>query len=178
MCRMLILFYFRSGNARSFEKKYTTMDFTSMRISLSAILFFLLVAGGAYAQDTDIVKNPGITSELHRANIGKIIFTDHDIEPNALKSTDFISNYQLTNKSNLFITVCLANANTNYLHQLAPALSADSLLKVGNYQFSFYVDGKLIYRTELWAGAPQANFQNTKSIWSMPLIDNNNEGTY
>lgn len=154
------------------------MNFKSIWISLSAILFFLLVACRVYAQDTDIVKNPGITSELHRANIGKIIFTDHDIEPDALKSTDFLSNYQLTNKSNLFITVCLANANTNYLHQLAPGLSADSVLKVGNYQFSFYVDGKLIYRSELWAGAPQANFQNTKSIWTMPLIDNNNEGAY
>src|ERR1700742_2110748 len=117
------------------------MNFTSIRILLPAILLFMLTGSSAYAQDTDIVKNPGITSELHRANVGKIIFTDHDIQLNALKSTDFLNNYQLTNKSNLFITVCLANANTNYLHQLAPGLSADSILKIGNYQFSFYVDG-------------------------------------
>jgi len=154
------------------------MNFTSIRILLPAILFFLLIGGSIYAQDTDIVKNPGITSDLHQTNIGKIIFTDHNVAPNALKPADFLSNYHLTNKSDLFITVCLANANTNYLHRLAPQLSVDSLLKVGNYQFIFYVDGKCIYHTELWAGAPQANFQNTKSIWTMPLIDNANEGAY
>lgn len=153
------------------------MNFTPYRILLLSVLI-LLLTGNLHAQDTDIVKNPGITSQLHRANAGKILFTDKDADPNTLKQADCLSNFHLTNKSNLFITVCLANANTNYLHQLAPQLSADSVLKVGNYQFSFYVDGKLVYRTELWTGAPQAKFQNSKSIWTMPLIDNDNEGAY
>lgn len=139
---------------------------------------YVLATGEIYGQTNDIVLNPGFASALHKANVGKIIFTDKDIDPAKLKSTDFLTNYKLTNKSNLFITVLMANTNTNNLHSLAPALSVDSLLKSGNYQFSFYVDGKLIYQTNLWTGAPQAPKQNTQTAWCMPLIDNQNEGAY
>lgn len=81
----------------------------------------------------------------------------------------------LTNKSSLSMTVRLQKPLADYLHDLAPTLSKDSLCKVGNYQFFFYVDGQLIYHTELWPGAPRPAQQQTDTVWTKPLIDNQNE---
>ena len=83
----------------------------------------------------DIVKTEGIKSELHRANIGKIIFTSRSVPISELKESDFLKTYVLTNKSDLFINVFLGNSITNYMHFIAPELSADELAKSGNYQF-------------------------------------------
>lgn len=146
-------------------------------VFLSVLLFFLITCT-ITAQEENIVSNQGITSPLHKANIGKIIFTEKAIPVNELAQPNFLSNYLLTNKSDLFVTVFLGNSNTNYLHQLAPALSADSLVKIGNYQFSFYIDYKLIYQTNLMPGAPRAALQNTETVWSKPLIDNLHEGSW
>ena len=140
------------------------------------MLLTLLAAAKVNGQTGDIVKDQGITTELHRANIGKILFTDKVIPLQDQQPVDFLSSYTLTNKSNLYMTVFLAHSNTNYLHRLAPGISADSLVKMGNYQFSFFIDGKLIYETNLYTGAPRAPLQNTETAWSKPLIDNQHEG--
>lgn len=126
------------------------------------------------AQTVDIVKTEGITSVLHRDNIGKIFFTSYPITQDKLKSTDFLSSYTLTNKSNLFFIAYMGNSITNYLHQLAPTLSADSLVKLGNYQFSILIDGKLIYQSNLYPGAPYAKIQDTATLINKALINNDN----
>jgi len=76
------------------------------------------------------------------------------------------------------MTVILGRPNSDFLGKLEPVLSADSILKLGNYQFSFYVDGRLIYQTNLWPGAPRATQQMTESTWIKPLINNQNEGAW
>jgi CubicO group peptidase (beta-lactamase class C family) len=129
------------------------------------------------AQQTGLIfKTQGITSPLHRENIGHIVFTDHNIPAGELKATDFLTNYRLTNRSSLFITVFMGNSITNYLHRLAPGLSADSITKVGNYQFSLFVDGHLIYSSNLYPGAPYPGIQDTATIISKPLINNGSDG--
>ena len=67
----------------------------------------------------------------------------------------------------------MGNSITNYLHFLAPGLNADELVKSGNYQFSLYVDNRLIYKSNLLPGAPYAKIQDSATIISKPLIDNN-----
>jgi len=128
------------------------------------------------AQQKDFVKTQGITSALHKANIGNIIFTSKSIPLADLKKADFLEYYELTNKSDLFITVFMGNSITNYMHSLAPDLSAAELVKSGNYQFSLYVDNKLVYKSNLRPGAPYPGTQDTATIITKPLIDNQNEG--
>lgn len=150
-----------------------------MRRSIPISILSLLTALSLSAQTNDlIIKTQGITSPLHQANTGKIVFTSRGIPATILKSEDFLHTYQLTNKSNLFITVFLDNSITNYLHRLAPDLSADSLARIGNYQFTLLVDGKLTYQSNLLPGAPYKAMQDTATIISKPLIDNEHEGAW
>ena len=149
-----------------------------MLIRLLCVLPSLFVASQLYGQSSDLVKTQGITSAVHQANIGKIIFTDKDIPAADLKPTDFLNTYALTNKSNLFITVFMGNSLTNYLHQLAPELSADELTKTGCYQFTFYLDNRLIYQSNLHPGAPYAQLKNVDTFISKPLINNQREGVW
>ena len=126
------------------------------------------------AQTEDIVKTEGVISELHRDNIGKIFFTSKNIPLSGLKKVDFVNTYKLTNKSNLYFIAFMGNSITNYLHRIAPAVSADSLVKIGNYQFTFFVDDKLIYQSNLYPGAPYAKIQDSATVINKPLINNDN----
>ncbi|WP_138505510.1 serine hydrolase domain-containing protein [Spirosoma lacussanchae] len=139
---------------------------------------FLLTYWGSQAQPGSFVNDQGISSGLHQAQVGTIVFTATDIPVAALKPVDFLKTHELTNRSNLFMTVFMASSLTNYLHPLAPTLSADSLTKVGNYQFAFYVDNRLIYQTNLHPGAPYARIKNEQTILSKPLVDNEREGRW
>jgi CubicO group peptidase (beta-lactamase class C family) len=145
------------------------------------VCLFLLCAvfiGCLHAQLQDIVQTEGLKTDLQKANIGKIVFTDKSIAFTELKATDFLQTYKLTNKSNLFFTVFMANSFTNYAHRMAPDLPADSLVKMGNYQFSLYIDNRLIYQSNLLPGAPRSAIQNESTSISKPFIDNSNEGVY
>ncbi|HEX6427113.1 MAG TPA: serine hydrolase [Niastella sp.] len=137
-------------------------------VSLLAIIHSLPVN----AQVQDIVKTEGLTSKIHREHIGKIYFSAKDMATSALQESDFLDTYKLTNKSNLFFIAYMGNSITNYLHHLAPALSADSLVKIGNYQFSLFVDEKLVHQSNLFPGAPRAKIQDTATVINKPLIDN------
>jgi CubicO group peptidase (beta-lactamase class C family) len=109
---------------------------------------------------------------------GKIMFSSKAIPADALSTGSFLHAYELTNKSDLFISVFLAKTLSSSLQELAPGVVKDSLAKIGNYQFSFYIDGRLIYRTNLLPGAPTAAQQQTQTSWSKPLIDNAHEGAW
>jgi hypothetical protein len=141
-----------------------------MRIKL--FIFFLLLSGTVtlLAQQQNIVKNQGIVLPVHQANVGSIRFTSDVIAVTDLKQTDFLSSYELTNKSNLFITVFMGNSLTNYLYRLAPHLIADTLTKYGNYQFTFYVDNKQIYQSNLHPGAPYAAIKIRKLSLTSHLL--------
>ncbi len=145
-----------------------------MRTIIISIIFFNLFLVHVSAQPKDIVKTQGITSPLHKSNIGKIFFTSKSIPLEELTSEDFLKTYELTNKSDLHITVFMGNSITNYLHALAPELRAEELTKRGNYQFSMYVDNKLIYKSNLMPGAPYARIQDSATTICKPLIDNKN----
>lgn len=94
------------------------------------------------------------------------------------REPDMLRQATLTPNTNLFITVFLEKPLTRYLQKLAPTLNADSLSRVGNYQFSFMVDNKVVYTTELMPGAPRPIQQQTDTAWSKPLIDNQHEGAW
>ncbi len=145
------------------------------------VLPWLLVIVSVFklpAQVQDIVQSEGIKTNLQKVNIGKIVFADKSIPFTELKTADFLQSYKLTNNSNLFMTVFMDNSFTNYAHRIAADLPADSLVKKGNFQFSLYIDNRLIYQSNLLPGAPRAAIQNESTFISKPLIDNMNEGVY
>jgi CubicO group peptidase (beta-lactamase class C family) len=151
---------------------------TLYMMRLFAFVLFQLLVIATLAQTNNIVANQGITSAFHRANLGKVLFTARNIAVSDLRPEDVLREYVFTNKSDLFMTVFLGNSMTNYLHGLAPHLTADSVVKIGNYQFALYVDGRLIYESNLYPGAPNRSVQDTATVISKPLVDNKHEGVY
>jgi CubicO group peptidase (beta-lactamase class C family) len=145
-----------------------------MKFLLLVSCLTLLHAMTGYAQSGDIVKTQGITSPLHQAHIGKIYFTAKNISLPGLKETDFLETYKLTNKSSLFFIAFMGNSVTNYLHRLDPSLPTDSLVKTGNYQFTLFIDNRLVYQSNLHPGAPYDRIQDTATVINKPLIDNEN----
>lgn len=91
-------------------------------------------------QTKDIVKSEGVTTPLHQANIGKITFMRKFIPIEKYKESDFLKFFEIVEPADFNLRVYLANSLTNYLHILAPELTADELTKKGNYQFSFFID--------------------------------------
>ncbi|WP_305952328.1 serine hydrolase [Emticicia oligotrophica] len=148
-----------------------------MKKLLLTICLIQLLFNLTFAQN--IVEPESKMTALHRANIGKIFFTDKRIPTESLTQEDFLKTYTLTNKSNLSFVAYFDNSLTNYKHKLSPHLSSDSLFKVGNYQFSLFIDSKLIYQSNLLAGAPQAKSQDTDTFLNRPFIDNiNGQGSW
>jgi len=137
------------------------------------VLVVLALSSVAFSQ-TDIVKSDGITSSLHQANIGKIVFTEKAIPVESLKETDLIRGLELKENSDLAIKAFLGNSLTNYLHRLAPALSADELTRQGNYQFSIYVDSRLVHTENLNPAWVPAAEKNSKTVYSSTFLNSAN----
>jgi CubicO group peptidase (beta-lactamase class C family) len=144
------------------------------RIFLLALLFCCSII---FAQNNDLVKTDEITNELHKQNIGKVTFMNGNIPLDQYKKSDFLKSFELTHKSDLNIRVFMNNSVTNYLHQLNPDLPAEKILKMGNLQFSFYIDNKFIYKENIHYGC---NFgsggnKNTSTTFRVPLTSSKGE---
>ncbi|HQU85056.1 MAG TPA: serine hydrolase [Pyrinomonadaceae bacterium] len=94
------------------------------------------------------------------------------------KESDFLKSFELRENSDLNIRVFLAKSLTNYLLKLAPELNADELNKNGNYRFSFYVDGNLIYSENLNAGAGNAENKRLRTLFRVPLLSSTDEDSW
>lgn len=110
----------------------------------------LVISNHLPAQTSDLVTPDPITLPIHREHTGTIAFMKTIIPIEQFKSTDFLQDFELKEKTDLNIRVFMANSLTNYLYQLAPELPAEELVKNGNYQFTFLVDGAEIYRENLF----------------------------
>jgi CubicO group peptidase (beta-lactamase class C family) len=150
-----------------------------MRIAYLLTYVSLLSSTFCFGQDKNIVEPEQIKTELHQSNIGKIFFTEQRLSYESISEGNFLKNYKLTNKSNLFFIAYFNNSLTNYKYQLLPENSADTLFKIGNYQFSIFIDSKLIYQSNLLPGAPQVKNQDKDTYLNRPFIDNiDGQGTW
>ncbi len=131
----------------------------------------------SYSQISDLFKTEGITSELHKANIGKVTFMNGNIPLGQYKESDFLKSFNLTHKSDLNIRVFMDNSVANYLHQLAPDLPSEKLLKKGNLQFVFYIDNKFIYQENIHYGCNfgSGGSKNTSTTFRVPLTSSKGE---
>lgn len=140
----------------------------TLLISLTAVSYSF--SQNSSNQMSDIVQNEGVTVPIHKANIGKITFASKVIPLEDNTESDFLSSFEIKENSELYIKAFLGNSLTNYLHQLDTTLTAEQLVKKGNYQFSFYVDGDLLYTENLNTGAGGARGKNKNTILHMPLL--------
>lgn len=146
-------------------------------ISILFSLFFIT----PFAQTKDLVKTDGITTTLHKANIGKVTFMNGNLPLDRYKESDFLKSFPLTYRSDLNIRVFMDNSVTNYLHQLAPDFSVEQLLEKGNLQFAFFTDNKLIYKNDISPGCWLGNaneFKNTLTTFRIPLTSTKGENLW
>ncbi|MDR7369324.1 serine hydrolase [Flavobacterium aquidurense] len=144
------------------------------RILLASILCFACILS---AQNNDLIKTDGITTELHKKNVGKITFMNGNTPLDQYKESDFLKSFELKHKSDLNIRVFMNNSVTNYLHQLNPDLTAEKLLQTGNLQFSFYIDNKFVYKENINYGCNfgSAGNKNTSTTFRVPLTSSKGE---
>jgi CubicO group peptidase (beta-lactamase class C family) len=133
------------------------------------ILISLFTTVTLFAQVADIVPADPITLPIHKANIGRIIFMTDTIPAAKCTEADILKELTLTSKSNLSMRAFLGNSLTNYQHRLAPNLTVEQLNQ-GNYQFTFYVDGKQMYQENLNKGAGYARNKNGRTTLGIKLI--------
>ena len=134
---------------------------------LTAISLF--TTGTLFAQVADIVPADPITLPIHKANIGRIIFMADTIPAAKCTEADILKELTLTSTNNLSMRAFLGNSLTNYQHQLAPNLTVEQLNQ-GNYQFTFYVDGKQMYQENLHKGMGYVHNKNGRTTLGIKLI--------
>lgn len=147
---------------------------------MKKILLFcsFILSIGALGQIKDLVQNNGITTPIHRANLGKIVFIAAPSPIEDYKDSDTMASVKLNSTTNLYLRAFMDNSVTNYLHRLDTNLTAEELLQKGNYQFSFWIDGKLVYVENLHHGAEWPNDKNSKTILTIPLVSQRSEESW
>lgn len=143
---------------------------------LALSLSSLIVA----SQNNNLFKTEVITEELHKLNIGKVTFMNGNIPLEHYKKSDFLQSFNLIYKSDLNIRFFAENSITNYLHQLAPDLSPEELVKMGNLQFSFYIDDKFIYKENIHPGCTfgYGSSKNISTVYRIPLTSSKSENLW
>ncbi|MCO5934437.1 serine hydrolase [Mucilaginibacter sp. RB4R14] len=141
----------------------------TMKYSLLIVLGFFATFVKVSAQTVDILPANPIAIPVHKANIGRIIFLKDTIPAANLTDADILKELTITSISNLSMLAFMGNSLTNYQHQIAPNLTVEQLNQ-GNYQFTFYVDGKQIYQENLNKGAGYALFKNSRTVLNVKLL--------
>lgn len=143
------------------------------------ILFALiLISSLSFSQVKNIIEPEKIENSVQKNHLNKIIFLDKVIALENIKENDLLKTMTFQEDKDFDIRVFMDNSLVNYLHQIDPTLSADELLKKGNYQFNFIVDGKLVYTETLNPGAGTAENKKFKTTFRIPFISTKNEDSW
>ncbi|MFY7844472.1 serine hydrolase domain-containing protein [Chryseobacterium gambrini] len=141
-------------------------------------LLFVLILINSFFFAQNIVEPEKIENSVQKNHLNKIVFLDKVIPLENIKESDFLKTMIFQEDKNFDIRIFLDNSLVNYLHQLDSSLTVDELLKKGNYQFSFTVDGKLIYTENLNTGAGTAESKKTKTSFRIPFFSTTNEDSW
>lgn len=142
------------------------------------LLVLFIVSGFSLGQSKNSTDPEPIVHPVQKKYLNRIVFLDKTVPLDQLKESDIIASTEFQEDKNLDLRVFMDNSLVNYLHQLDPSLSPDELLKKGNYQFSFYVDGKLIYTENLNTGAGIPDDKKKKTTFRIPLLSSKNEDSW
>ena len=147
-----------------------------MKTSFLFILIF--VFGFSLSQTKNIIEPERTDNPVQKNHLNQILFLDKVGPFENLKESDFLKTMTFQEDKDFSIRVFLDNSLVNYLHQLDDSLSVDELLKKGNYQFSFYVDGKLLYTENLNSGAGRTEDKKMKTNFGIPFLSTKNEDSW
>jgi CubicO group peptidase (beta-lactamase class C family) len=98
-------------------------------------------------------KNSDVLSNSRSEEIENVYFSKDDISKGDASKSEYITSFTLNKDEFLNIHFTLDNPLVESLQDIAPNLTVDELLENGNFQFSFIVDGKIIYVENLNKGA-------------------------
>ncbi len=141
-------------------------------------IFLIFVFGFSQSQTNNIVEPEKIENPIQKKHLNQILFLDKVVSIDNLQESDFLKTMTFQEDRDFDIRVFLDNSLVNYLHQLDNSLTVDELLKKGNYQFNFYVDGKLIYTENLNSGAGKMEDKKTKTNFRIPFLNTQNEDSW
>lgn len=145
----------------------------------STFLFLLIfVFGFSQSQTKNIVEPEKIENTVQKKHLNQILFLDKVVSIDNLQESDFLKKMTFQEDKDFDIRVFMDNSLVNYLYQLDNSLTVDELLKKGNYQFNFYVDGKLIYTENLNSGAGKSDDKKVKTNFRIPFLNTQNEDSW
>ncbi len=143
---------------------------------LSLLLFCLSGLQIAVANEgRKFVEDEGMTSAVHENSVGRLVFTNGLVRPDEQTPSRWLDSFVLSPDENLAFTAFFDASLTNELHQLDTALSPAELVKIGNYEFSFFIDGEHFYTEQLNPGAGLAADKNSNTVLMGPLHSNRQE---
>lgn len=99
--------------------------------------------------------------------VGGILFSTTSTEDKSVVTPDQID---LTPFSELYMSLSFAKPMTDYLQELGPEVPVAELDTTGNFQFTFYVDGKKIYTNNLHPGASTTEEKRESTRLDKPLV--------
>ncbi|MFP3592516.1 serine hydrolase domain-containing protein [Chryseobacterium sp. SIMBA_038] len=143
-----------------------------------SIFILSLIFSLSFGQTQNLITPEKIENSVQKNHLNTVLFLDKVITLENLKENNLLKNMIFQEDKDLDIRVFMDNSLVNSLHELDPTLTADELLKKGNYQFSFYVDEKLIYVENLNTGAGTIENKKVKTNFRIPLISSNNEDSW
>ena len=102
--------------------------------------------------------------------IENLYFSKIDLKKEKIKLTDYTNSFTLNKDKFLTAHFTLDKPLIESLKLLAPNLTQDQLLNKGSFQFSFLVDGKIVYTENLNKGAGNIKSKTTQLKHTIPLI--------
>ena len=107
-------------------------------------------------------------------------FFDHRPVPltDSVHKEPTISSYNIGSGKDLYLTLNTGKSLAEELTKLAPDITADSALKIGNFQFSFLIDGKTVYKEDLHPGAILLADKTVRKSLAIVLISTSRSGLW
>ena len=115
-----------------------------------------------------------VSHEVHKNNIGKIAFMSDWIPLEKFSENHFINELSISSTSDFGFRMFLGKTLTYYLSELEPDLSVRELCANGNFQLTFFVDNKEVYKYNLQTGAGSCEYKNSATEYGIPLANKNN----
>lgn len=168
---MLISFYFT-------VKKFTIFVQILLAMRTVLLLIFIFTFYLYQGQSKNIINPEKIENPIQKKYSGKIVFLNKAVSLEDLKDSDIITSSVFQESGDLGIHAFFDNSLINYLHKLRPNWTVDELLKKGNFQFSFYVDGTLVYKENLNTGAGTSENKKIKTTVRIPFLSSKNEDSW
>jgi CubicO group peptidase (beta-lactamase class C family) len=117
-------------------------------------------------------------TDIYQKYSGKIMFSTSAKAIERYQATEFIRSFELNSTKNLYFNAVLDKPLTAYLQELVPGLSAEEANKTGNYQFTFSVDGSVIYTENLNIAAGLSTEKSANKVLMKPFFSEANEDSW